>query len=250
MGNLKNRVLVCICGHGGPNYEHKQELCLSNLNLIKSTCPVELRDNIDIEIYCYDRTVDTSEYIDRFNAKIITEPGIIGEFIYKYIKPDRVKKYSRVILLLDDIKLDQNFNLHNIITIQDENNFDIISPCLSPESKYSHAFMLRDDAYKTTVRNVNFLEFFMYIFNPKNDAYCKWYNILNKHVKWLWGIDYILNNLIGLKLGILNTMSMTHFYIKTCCDILYAEKEMLRLCRKYNINLTMLPKLNLNLINV
>ena len=247
------RILVCVCGHGPPKVESKKTWCINNIKLIKDTCPDIYKDKIDFEIYCYDK-FDTSDYQIDDNVKIITKTGVIGEFIYNDIKPDRVKRYDRLLLLLDDIELQDDFNLSDMISVQNKYNFDILSPCLTTDSAYSHNFMLYDDSYMKKTRQVNFLEFFFYMFDCTKKSYDVWYSLFTPETKWMWGMDYIINNIMKLKLGILNSMSMKHWYknnkptgLSASADS-YARRELHNLCDKYNTNLSLIPKLNINIL--
>ena len=67
-------------------------------------------------------------------------------------------------------------------------------------------------------------------------------------------VIYIINNIMKLKLGILNSMSMKHWYknnkptgLSASADS-YARTELHNLCDKYNTNLSLIPKLNINIL--
>ena len=226
---------------------------MNNIQLLLQTCPAEYSNNVDIEIYCYDDSTMTP-YQQSFDARIIHKQGVIGQYIYNDLKPDRIESYDRVVLLLDDVELQRNCSLSDMIDIQDKYHFDILSPCLTHDSKYSHKFMLQHESSNCVVRDVNFLEFFLYVFKPSDGSYRKWHELFDQDTKWMWGMDYVLHNYLKLKLGLLNTMSMKHWFKNNkspenlSAENVYARNELKRFCDKYKTNLSLLPKQNLSYI--
>lgn len=144
-----------------------------------------------------------------------------------------VKEYDRIIVMLDDLHIQPNFNLEKIMNIQDEYNFDVISPTLTTDSKASHQFMKtcsgKDNNY---VLSTSFVEFFMYVMKPSDEAYAKWLSCFDKQTKCMWGIDMILNVVLGLKLGLVNNMTMKHMYKGGSVKNGFAEMK--RLLRRIN----------------
>lgn len=202
-------ILIAICGLGNPNGENKLNGCLNNLKILRDTAPKNA--NIFTKIFCYDDlNVDIFNTID--NCEIIREPGIIGEFIYRHLSPDKMSKYDKVILILDDINLKNNCNLSEMIEIQEKLKFNILSPSATKDSKLGFRFMIHRGKLRKSIFSVNFLEFFMYLFDIKNDfqSYEKWHSLINQNTKWLWGIDLVLNPVLNMNLGLINYMHFDH----------------------------------------
>lgn len=203
-------ILVAICGLGSPDGPKKINGCLNNIHLIKNTAPTNSK--IDFKIFCYD-DLNLDQFLHIENCQIIKEEGIVGQFIYRHLRPDNLSSYSRLILLMDDIKLSDNFNLASFIEVQDKYVFDIISPSATPNSILSRDFMKQrlDSKFKNKTLCVNFVEFFFYMFNLKNlNAYPLWHSMFSENTKWMWGIDLVLNPTLGLQLGLVNDMTFHH----------------------------------------
>jgi len=203
-------ILIAICGLGNPGGDDKKKGCLNNLKILRDTAPKNA--NIFTKIFCYDDlNVDIFNDID--NCEIIRESGVIGEFIYRHLTPDKISIFDKVVLILDDINLKDNCNLSKMIEIQEKFKFNIISPSASKKSKLGFDFMKHDfNAEPSSVFSVNYLEFFMYLFDIKNgvQSYQTWHSLINENTKWLWGIDLILNKVFNMKLGLINDMQFDH----------------------------------------
>ena len=241
-----DRMLVCVCGHGPPNYTQKNNWCVNNLSRIEETCPEKYRDKIDYRVFCYDVNVDTDIFIEKFNADVIKQPGVIGEFIYKNLAPDNINNYNRIILMLDDIELRDNFNLAKMVEIQDADNFDIVSPCLTSDSRFSHSFMKYVPEFNLLTRETNFMEFFFYMFRDIDTCYRSWYNLFNVNTKWMWGLDYLIYTHLKMKLGILNSMSMKHWFLNQKSNG-NPHAELSRVCSEYKLNIRTYEQLTLKL---
>ena len=215
---MSNRLLVAVCGVGDPNLDKKIVGITNNLNMIKKTAPVSYINNIDFIFYCYDDSLQ-DQLSSYKNCKIVHEPGYVGEFIYRHLQPEMVSNYDRIIVMLDDIVMQPNFNIAKIMKIQDDYDFDIISPSLTQDSEFSHRFMLsRIVDSRDYVMVTRFVEFFMYIMKPSRDSYAKWLSCFDQHTKYMWGIDTILNLEHKLKLGMMNSMTIKHMFKGNLCD--------------------------------
>lgn len=198
-----NKLLIIIPGFGG-SIEHrelKKKLISKNLEILRNT----YNGLIDVYIFCYDNQ-GTKLNIKDVNIKEICESGIIGQFIYKYIKQSLVEKYDNLIILLDDIELNNNTNVNKLIELQNKYNADILSPSLTRDSEYSHEFMLQDGNNK--IRDVNFIELFFYFFNK--NSFLKWLGLLDDKSAWLWGIDQSLY-FNKFKLLLIDSIPMKHY---------------------------------------
>ena len=205
-----NNILVAICGLGNPQGAKKINGCLKNIDLIKSTAPTD--SEIHIKIFCYD-DLALDQFASLKNCHMVRETGIVGEFIYRHLSPNEISSYDRIILLMDDITLSENFNLSSLMKLQDKYSFDIVSPSATQESVLARDFMRHraQNQFKNKVFCVNFLEFFFYMFNLKDsDAYSAWHSMFDEKTQWMWGIDLILSPVLNLKLGLTNDMTFHH----------------------------------------
>ena len=210
---MNGKILVAVCGVGDPKFDKKIIACTNNIEGIIKTAPSKYKDRIDFVFYAYDDRL-TNELNCYNNCKIVREPGFVGEFIYRHLQQHKVKNYDRVIVMLDDIELQPNFNLNTLLKIQDTYKFDIVSPSLTSDSKASHKFMkTRGIKTKDTILHVGFVEFFMYVMNPASKAYGQWLSCFNEHTRTMWGIDLVLHQELELKLGLIDNMTIKHMYV-------------------------------------
>lgn len=167
--------------------------------------------NIYIKLFNYgNETCDFENTYENIIFEEIFEKGVIGQFLFKHITPDMVKNFDYILLLLDDIELNNSFNLNQIIYNLNYYEIDILSPILDKTSKFSHWCMVENkNCDNNKIRITNFIELFCYVMTK--DSYCKWYKLLNKESCWLWGIDFALFNL-GFKLAILEGITMHHHF--------------------------------------
>jgi len=209
---MNKKILVAVCGIGKPNFDTKLSSNIKNIKIINQTAPVAYNNNIDFLFFAYDDSLQES-LIEYDNCKIIRESGFVGEFIYRHLQPTMVSHYDRIIVMLDDIEIQQNFDLSTVFDIQDMHGFDIISPTLTIDSKINHEFMkTRESLPNNSVMNTGFAEFFMYIMKPASDGYAKWLSCFDEQTKTMWGIDIILNLELKLKLGLINDMTVKHLF--------------------------------------
>lgn len=196
--------LLVYPGFGESNLIEKQRFLISNLSRIKT------RNQLDVMIFSHSDT-ELDLLKDVPNLTIKYEKGIIGEFLYRYITPEFVDKYSNIIISMDDVELLDDVDIDHYIS----KNIDIISPCLSNDSKYTHEFMLRGN--KSTVEKTHALELFFYVMSK--EAYKKYYSIfLDENVSWLWYIDCVLE-LKGFSCAIDYTRQLRHHYEGSSKDV-------------------------------
>jgi len=196
--------LLVIPGYGGKEWDKKSEYITQSINIIKKTAPEN--SIFTIKIFNYDSSPNNFNFD---NYEEIIKPGILGEFIYNYIKPEMVKKYDYIIMMLDDIILQDNFNLNDALTILNLYKLDLISPSLTLDSVHTHKETLVDSENinnNKIGRICNFVEFFLYIMPSK--SYEKYFKLFHENTKWMWGIDYCMDCL--MKMCILDNMNMKH----------------------------------------
>jgi len=194
--------LIVIPGYGGIEWEKKSECINTSIGMIMKTTPIN--STCDIKIFNYDSSPNKFNF-EKYD--MICESGILGEYIYQYITPTLVSKYDYVILLLDDVMTQDNFNLELALKYMNDYNLDLISPSLTLDSIHTHKeTLVQETKHNRIGRICNFVEFFLYII--KSDKYTNYYSLFNSNTKWMWGIDYCMDS--KLKMGILDSMNIKH----------------------------------------
>jgi hypothetical protein len=196
------KLLVVVPGFGEPKLEFKSRLLRSNLERVRDT----FSGAVDVKLFNYGRDA-ANIAVDGVAVEEVVGPGIIGQFLYRHVRPQVVSGYDYVIVMLDDIELSASVNIDRMILNYEKYAFDILSPSLTRDSVYSHQYMLqREDSVKR-IRITQCLEMFLYLMRPT--SYTKWFNLLDERSVWLWGIDYALYN-YGIKTGLMDTMTVKH----------------------------------------
>jgi hypothetical protein len=198
---------VLITGFGPPHWNHKLEILETNLEKITKHPWTDI--NIKVCQYASPRDYHIPEsLIEKYKLDVIYEPGIVGDFIRKHANPVNIINYDYLLLLLDDIELiDIDFN--KLIKYQKEFNLDILSPCLTVDSKFQYPYLLHEPVnYQLKLTNV--CEYFCMFF--KTSLFDKYYNYIYEDNPWMWGLDLVLGKHLGLKIGIVNSMQMKHWY--------------------------------------
>lgn len=197
-----NKILIVLPGFGDPYLLDKIIIWKKNLDII---CNQLKNYEIHLRIFNYNNVeIDLSD-IKYDNLHIIQElkEGIVGYFIYNFVKPDYM--YNYVFLSQDDVEI-QNIDLEKCIELT--NTFDIVSPVLTLNSRYSHNSMLHNKSHIGSICEVNFIELFFYVM--KTSSYEKYHNILDENSRWLWGIDTALH-LHNFKLALIHDYQITHY---------------------------------------
>ena len=119
----RKKILVAVCGIGDPRFDAKLPHNIKNIEIINHTAPKEYNGNIDFLFFSYDNRLQ-KKFINHDNCKIIKEEGFVGEFIYRHLQPEMVSNYDRIIVMLDDLAVQKDFNLEKIMKIQDEYNLE------------------------------------------------------------------------------------------------------------------------------
>jgi hypothetical protein len=200
---------VFITGFGMPNIEIKLQILQKNLQIL-----AKWKDKYEISLYIYMYSVqfdgifddiDFSKYISK--AEIILKPGIVGEFIYNDVSTV-YNQYEYVILFLDDIELQDSFDLDKLLMVYNLEQLDILGLPLTIDSPCNYKFMLQQlDIFN--YRETNFVEFFFYFISSKN--FPKYLRFYSADIRWCWGIDLALGN-YNMKLGILDLCPIKHYF--------------------------------------
>lgn len=202
-------LFVVIPGFGAPNVATKLQILQQNLNLITSHPWTRLK----ITICVYDDTEFPEWVINHPHIQIIREKGIVAEFLIRHANPQIIPdEYDLFMGLMDDILLGAPFPWTQVLTWMDDFKLDIISPSLTQDSKHVYKYMLQDTASQPhyTLRITRVCEFFCYIM-PRS-SFNRYYQHLDAKNPWLWGLDIILERRLHMRVAMMNTVVMKHFF--------------------------------------
>lgn len=205
------RILLFISGFGGSHAEHKLEILKSNLKLLDQTRPDECC--LDVWIAQYDDTVEIPEaYRDYVSGEFVVyrEKGFVGHFIRTIATPEKVANYDYVFLLLDDVRLDETVHLGEMIQIKERWNLNLVSPSMNPEGLAQFRYMFAVADPNLYLRMTNACEYFCYLMDY--DSYCSYHTFFHEENPSMWGMDGILVRKMKLRIALINTMTMTHYY--------------------------------------
>ena len=220
-------LLIVVPGFGQPELEMKTNLLKHNLDIITKN----FKNTINLRLfnYMYEPFNFTSKSVNftypGINVIEYVEKGLLGEKIYKYVKPESVTE-EYVLILLDDVKLTDEVNINTLLQYQHLYGIDIISPGVY---NASHAYMEPLD--KPCIRKVETLELFFYLMT--RDSYVKYHSLYDNNTRWAWGIDACLVKK-GLTSGIVDNMKLHHLLSK----VSYGEKGLKEAQHEMKYNLT------------
>jgi hypothetical protein len=199
---------VLITGFGPPFWEHKLQILENNLQKI---CSYKW-DALKIKVCQYASPRDykiPSHITEKYPVEIVYSPGIVGEFIKKYADPTELQSYTHIMLLLDDIEL-QSIDFNKALQYQKELNLDIVSPCLTHDSKIQYRYMLQDPNQLFQVKVASSCEYFCYLFTLQ--SFTQYYQYVTFDNPWMWGLDLLLYRKFNFNVGLLNEFTMKHWY--------------------------------------
>jgi hypothetical protein len=218
---MTTKLLVVIPGFGPPHTSIKLDILTSNLNLLNAASATGVFTSVDVRIFCYSddaqvkRKLAAIQIPPHVNTDIIYIKGIVGEFLYKHVKPDH-DGYDYVMLLLDDIRLQEDVCFRRMLKLMDDFRLDIVSPTLTESSKILFPYMVTQRPTRFELKIVPACEMFCYFMT--RDAYKRYHAYLTPENPWLWGMDLLVGNKFGLRVGLLNAMRMHHYFQRTCYD--------------------------------
>lgn len=199
---------VLITGFGTPHYEHKINILRNNLEKIHQY-PWK---QVEITIYQYS---DPSQYVipqelfERYNLKIIYQPGIVGEFMKLGANPEHIHKYDYILTLLDDVEL-VNPEWNKLMEYIEEFQFDLLSPCLTRDSKYQYEYMRYDEKLPIGLKVTPCCEYFCFFADTQR--FHRYWLALEDKNPWMWGLDLILRKHLNLRVAIVTWFQMKHWY--------------------------------------
>jgi hypothetical protein len=216
------KVATIIMGFGDPYWDKKIDILKNNMKILDKWKP-----DYFISQYTLDKeiNIDTDS-----NLNIIKGKGILGQLLFDNWHPDKFVDYDYVMILLDDIELQNNFNLDIIVALKNKYNLNIVSPTLTTNSKFSHRIMITNKN-KYVLKETKFCELFCYIMDYK--TYETYYRYVDRENPWIWGMDTILCSVMGFKVGILNNVTMKHYFKGSGSG--KALSDMHKYLKKYNV---------------
>ena len=206
-----DELFVIIPGFGSPNINHKIEILESNINTIHSQW---FSNKVFITIYVYDPDIIQiipKKLFNNTNIKWIIQKGVVGNYLLQFQNEMKYSENSYLLILLDDVQLSNNVKLSKMVEYLNEFSFDIISPCLTANSKYQFNYMLQTPNNENVLFITNACELFCYFMKFKTFK-LKYSEYINDKNPWMWGMDMMLYNYFKLKVALINGMTMTHYY--------------------------------------
>lgn len=199
---------VLITGFGAPHYEHKVDILRNNLKKIHEY-PWK---KVDICIYQYS---DSDKYripIDlmvEYNINVIYQPGIVGQFLKQGVVAEKIKEYDYILTLLDDVEL-MNPKWDTMIDYIKEFQFDLLSPCLTQDSKYQYEYMRYDEKLPVGLKVTPCCEYFCFFADTQR--FQSYWMALEDKNPWMWGLDLILRKHLNIRVAIVTWFQMKHWY--------------------------------------
>lgn len=208
-------LFVLVSGFGEPHWDHKVKILENNLEKICSYpwTKVKVRVCQYMKPEAYRIPVELFQKYPML--EVVCEGGIVGQFIKRHANPDQLEEYDYVLLLLDDVEL-LNIDFAKVLLYQKEHALDIISPCLSLDSKYQYKYLLHEP-FTFDIKIASVCEYFCMFF-PR-ESYKTYYAHIHDDNPWMWGIDLVIEKFLHLKVGLLNKMLMKHWYKSECYAI-------------------------------
>lgn len=231
-------VHVVIPGWGPSHLDEKRRILKHNLELLDSTRGTW---QLKVTIFCYgDEPVLVDRCVPKHIAcQVIYTEGIVGDFIYRFVKPDTFFDASTqyVLLHMDDAELDMDtYHLARAIEVLKASSLDILSPAMTPASKLTsdskrywknrvlpaaverarvrQEERKRDDEAADNkpievVRHMHQMEYYSYLMSI--NTYEIYYSLFSADTHWMFGIDLILHD-EGLRPGIWDNAMFTHHF--------------------------------------
>lgn len=199
---------VFVSGFGSPHLAEKLRILKNNMSIIERYGWSQLQ----YTICCYDSS-DLTELEALPNVTVIRDPLIVGQFLKKYLVPNTPSTaFTYLLCILDDIELQADVDFGWMIQHTEMFDIDILSPSMTQDSKYQFPYTLHDPGISyPAIKITSALEYFCYFMRPS--SYKRYYEHLNgERNPWMWGLDMLLYRHVGMKPGIINHMTMKHWY--------------------------------------
>jgi len=212
-------LFVAIPGWGAPHIDQKGKILANNLQVI-GRGPWQ---RVTIRIFQYDAspaaTAALAEALRSAPPGAVVEtvvgPGIVGEFLRTAVRPEdpAVAGADAVLLLLDDVELQPSVDLVAAERILSRFGPGVVVPALTPDSLHVFPHMVqRVEPYPEfhTVTVTPVAEFFSYLMDVA--SYARYHGFFSADNPWMWGMDLILTRRMGLRVMLLNAMTVRHHF--------------------------------------
>ena len=206
-----------IPGFGQPHLEEKLRILKTNLCKLAAFPGAR----VDVTLCVYDDSdVDPvvsallAEFAPRLCIHVVREPGIVGQFLLRHAPPAKTSQYNYVMLLLDDVELQEDWDWGTVLRLKKQFHLNIVSPSLTPSSNYQYEYMRTIPSSPCSLKLAAAAEMFCYFMD--SESYAAYYKYLDAANPWLWGIDLVLHKHAGFHIGLLNHVTMHHHYQSTC----------------------------------
>lgn len=207
---------VLIPGFGAPHSDVKRDVLINNINRI-----VRSNDwsHVKVVVCVYDDTSledDLFEHFANVSLEIKRGAGLPGSFIKRHATPDDVAEFDYVLILFDDIVLQPNVDFATIMRLKSDFCLNIVSPTLTLDSPTVFDFMRTVPNNPAILKIVPCCECFCYFMDRASFVHMYYPHVDPEINPWLWGLDMILRYKLGMRVGMLNQMTMRHLYHNTC----------------------------------
>jgi hypothetical protein len=222
--------VVIIPGFGNPHIETKCDILRTNLRYIG--------DDAALLIFCYateGAAVIPEDLLHDKRIMWVFEKGILAEFLALHAAPHQiVERFGidnpEIMIILDDIELCAPVDWTGLKKIKEACGVHIVSPTLTERTMSYWPFMVHDTKYFGRIQSV--CELFCYYMDF--DAYKKYFQYVDAENPWMWGMDFILYSVMGLKSLLLNTWNMKHHFKRTD-DASHARSDSDKYLKKYGL---------------
>jgi hypothetical protein len=200
---------VFIPGFGAPHLQIKRQILRYNVARILA----HPWSKVDFGICVYDDS-DVDGILPH-GTTVIRHPGVVGEFIKQHANPEMMQDYDYVLMLLDDVLLQPDVDFEKMIQYKRRLRLDILSPCLTLDSTYVHDYIVHDPTSDHDIKISTYCAFLCFFMDVT--SYATFYGYIDEvENPWMWGLDLMIHHVMGLHVGILNHMSVKHFFMLTC----------------------------------
>lgn len=201
-------LFVIVSGFGAPNVSEKLAILRKNLELVRRGP----WSRVYVRVCVYDDAVMDAELVATGVDDVVRERGVVGDFLRRHAQPKDVEQYDYILCLLDDVELQvEGWDWQRLLRIKADLGLDIVAPSLTLDSAYVYDYMLTTPSSACTVKIGPACEYFCYFMETRR-AWPTYHAHLDAHNPWGWGLDLLLNCVMGLRVGRLNHMLVRHHY--------------------------------------
>ena len=200
------RLCVVVPGLGDPHWEHKVQILEHNRGVL-SHFPGK------VEWYISQYEMDKSLPINDDTIHVTKGKGILGRNIKANASPSQLQLADDdyVMILLDDVELVGQIDWQCIMQLMQQTDTHIVSPSLTEHHMSAWNFMIREPHEQNVIMKVmTRCELFCYFM--KAETYKKYYHFVDADNPWMWGMDFMLRNVMQFNVGIMNHVHMIHHY--------------------------------------